>query len=758
MVAMSLGMSFLPLVPQPLPILLAFLVAFITYQKPRFGMPIGGFVIGLGLIFHLSDLYFISFLGNSLARILFIVIWMGLFTVLPALFNRYRSALAIDFGILAVVALFFEPTLFLAIPLILTSAVFFKKFVSLTLIYYVLLSVPLQLMQYYQYTVLLIERNDWWVAPGSAPPLFVSLSSISKDLTSSMSQFRLYDTSEVLYRIAGQTTWTPDWTGRTIQEVLSQYLDSVPGLVIFVIIIAGLVAAMLFFTQMLIKEELVNSADKFFPSITATLTAALFFTLASALQTQLAFRADITATTMILGILTTLLLTLPLLFIDNTPQQHATNQEIATKAQTILDKTLLLENQIQTVTQNTPINTHPPEGKILILKDNLQDTLNRATQKEFQQQELNERFTDLDKLNQTHKTIETELNTLLYKYQIYANCELANWTGKLKTAGLPLQTNPNPNHQKQMTLQERIETIKQTLQTAQTLTQEVITTTTPIYDIIRPLYDPTLPPKSKAIEFAQEKLTTNQAPWIALEALYNALNNWTRQYSPDIQTTSKHLQHTLTPITHLTNQHNLTPILTHNTPKVLEHAKKAQEIKTTAEKRAEKEKLTILDVVELKNDVLNLLTISNDILTILHTNLTQNEETINNLMPTNDYLWEKNTHLHEQLTNAIKMLTNPTQYPINQTLENLPKFLNHIDEALQTLNLYNEHKELLLNYPTAKTIITQQLKQKTNLTPTDLPFHPQYAAKYLQLYYTQHYSEYRYDKEEPVLKKREQPK
>ena len=180
MVAMSLGMSFLPLFPQPLPILLAFLVAFITYQKPQFGMPIGGAVIGLGLIFHLSELYFISFLGDTSIRIAFIVIWMVLFTALPALFNRYRSALAIDFGILSVVALFFEPTLFLAIPLILASAVFFKKFVSLTLIYYALLSVPLQLLQYYQYTVLLIEQSDWWTAPGSAPPLFVSLGSISR--------------------------------------------------------------------------------------------------------------------------------------------------------------------------------------------------------------------------------------------------------------------------------------------------------------------------------------------------------------------------------------------------------------------------------------------------------------------------------------------------------------------------------------------------------------------------------------------------
>ena len=79
-------------------------------------------------------------------------------------------------------------------------------------------------MQYYQYTVLPIVRSDWWLAPGSSPPLLVPLTSIGKDLSSSMSQFRLYDMSKVIYDIAGQTTWIPDWTGRTIGDAVTQYL------------------------------------------------------------------------------------------------------------------------------------------------------------------------------------------------------------------------------------------------------------------------------------------------------------------------------------------------------------------------------------------------------------------------------------------------------------------------------------------------------------------------------------------------------
>jgi putative Mn2+ efflux pump MntP len=109
LVAMAVGMSVLPLFPQPLPIFLAVLVAFITFKIPRVGMSIGGVVIGLGLMYHLAQLYFISFLGDIQIRVAFIVIWMALFIVPPAIFNRYKSALAIDFGILAVASLFVGP-------------------------------------------------------------------------------------------------------------------------------------------------------------------------------------------------------------------------------------------------------------------------------------------------------------------------------------------------------------------------------------------------------------------------------------------------------------------------------------------------------------------------------------------------------------------------------------------------------------------------------------------------------------------------
>lgn len=755
LVAMAVGMSILPLFPQPLPILLAVLVAFITFKIPRVGMPIGGVIIGLGLMYHLAELYFISFLGDMQVRVAFIVIWMALFVVPPTMFNRYKSALAINFGILAVTSLFVGSLYFLAIPLILASAVFFKKYVSLTIIYYVLLSVPLQIMQYFQYTVLPIVRSDWWLAPGSSPPLLVPLTSIAKDLNVSMNQFRLYDMSNVFNSIIGQTTWTPDWAGRTIGDAVTQYRDSIPGILMFAVIVAGLALTLVFFTKFMVKEGILGYSDKFFQCFTATLAAAIFFVLLSALQLPLAFTADVSPTTMVLGIFATLLLTLPVLFIDTTPKQTTSLSELREKAESLKDKLGLFEAQLDNVKENIPVIITAPQGKALIIKDSVDEMLKKILMRTYDQSELDKKFAEVNQMGKDKDACEAELNRILAEYQILANCEFSNWLGKLKDAGLNIKTTVNANYQKELPLEQRIEAIKQVLGGGRVLAKEVVQIAEPIYGIIRPLYDPTLPEKSRAVEFATEKLAKKEAPWIAIEALYNSLNNWKRQYGSEIQESMRYLRSSLAPIASLSSQREvLPPVFGENTSKVLGYAQKAEVIKANAEKSAEKEKLDILDVIALKDDVQGFLSISNDVLSMLYTGLISDEEAIDRLLPTKDYLWEKNSTLRERLKKAIETLANPSNYKINQIMEKLPQYLSYVDEAVQTLAVYSERKEFLLNYPLAEAAIEERLKVKERLLPQDLPFQPRFAAEYLRLYYTQRYGEYSFDKDNLVLTKR----
>jgi hypothetical protein len=755
LVAMALGMSILPLFPQPLPAMIAVLVAFVTFKFPRIGMSIGGAVIGLGLMYHLAQLYFISFLGDMRVRVAFIVIWMALFIAVPAIFNRYKSALAIDFGILAVAALFSAPLYFLAIPLILASAVYFKKYVTFTVIYYVLLSVPLQIMQYYQYTVLPIVRPDWWLQPGSSPPLLVPLTSIAKDLTSSMSQFRLYDMSNVIYSIAGQTTWIPDWPGRTIGDAITQYRDSIPGILMFVVIVAGLALTLVFFTRILVKEGVIGYGDKFFQLFTATIAAALFFVLLSALQKPLAFTANVSPTTMLLGIFATLLFAMPMLFIDTTPKQTTSLTELKQKAEELKEKLGVFENQLNNVKENIPVIVSSPEGKALVIKDSVEDTLNKILMRTYDQSELDKKFQELESLNKEAEASETELNAILAEYQIFVTCEFSKWIGKLKEAGLATKTTLKADFQKEMPLDQRIESIKQVLEGGRALTREVIQVVDPIYSIIRPLYDPTLPEKCRSTEFATQKLATKEAPWIAIEALYNSLNNWHRQYGSEIFTSMQYLKNSLSSIADLSSQAEVLPfVFGNNTPTVLDYAKRVEAMRAGAEKRLEKDEVNMLDVVALKDDVLVFLGIAKDVLSWLYNGIVNEEDMIDRLLPTKDYLWEKNNTLRERLKKATEILGNPSNYRINQIMVNLPNYLAYVEEAVQTLVIYNERKEFLLNYPLAETAIEEQLKQKERLTPKDLPFQPRFGAEYLRLYYTQRFGEFAFDKDEQVLSRR----
>jgi hypothetical protein len=724
-------------------------------MKPRVGMPIGGAIVGLGLLYHLADLYFISFLGDIVVRAAFVAVWISLFVVVPALFNRYRAALAVDFGILSVIVLFIQPLFFLAIPLIFAASVFFKKYVGLTVVYYVLLSVPLMITQYWYFVVEKITRADWWVEAGSAPPLFVSLSDIAPQLGLPMNQFRLYDASNAFNSILGQITWDPDWQGRTMSAAVIQYRDSIPGILMFAVIVVGLAFIMMYFTRMLVKGGLIGSGDRLFPCFTATISAALFFILLSAFQVPLAFAADVNGTTMVLGIFATLLLTLPVAFMDFTPKQVISNKEVTDKAQGLLGKVLAFEAQLNFVSDNIPVIVSSPLGKNSVIKESLQDAIKRSEMRMYDQYELEQKLADLDKVGKDHEALVTELNTLLSEYQTFVNCEYADWVGKIKQTGMPVQSTVTFGAKTDLTVEDRVLAIKQIIDAGRALAKEVLDAAEPIYGIIQPLYDPSLPQKSRAVAFAQEKLASKEAPWIALEALYNALNNWKRQYGAEIQTSIRYLQNSLKPIAHLGLVGDVLPwVFGENTGRVVDYVKRAEFMAASAEKRLEKGTLDIIDVVALKDDVLGFIGMANDVLLILYGGLISTEAAIDELLPTKDYLWEKNTILRERLEIATKQLSNPTSLKINEIMSDLPRYLAYVDEAVQTLAVYSERKEFLLNYPLAQSAIEERLKTKTQLLPSDLPFQPHFAAEYLRLYYTQRFGDYVFDKDNLVLTRR----
>ncbi|MBT0159271.1 hypothetical protein G4O51_04725 [Candidatus Bathyarchaeota archaeon A05DMB-2] len=750
--SMSLGMSLLPVFPQPLPILIAFLIAFVTYKSPKFGMPIGAPLIALGLLYHLSALNFIVALGDTFVRGLVVFMFLFLFTALPLVFHGYRDAIAINLGIIAAILLFSGGTYYLAVPLILTSAVFFKKKAVLSAVFYGLISVPLMVMQYLNYFSQ-IERPDWWVEPGSSPPIYVPLTHVFEGMQESMAQFRLYDTSKIVWSITGQITDSPPLAEHTVGEALSHYLDSLPGIALFIVMVFGLVLFIGLLARMLFEKTPELPGERLLPMVTAVTATALFFVFLIGLQGALAFRADVNGTQMVIGTFATVLFTAPALLVNTAPKKRATTEMIIAKAQELLGKLQVFEGSLNTVKSNIPVPVSAIEGKMLVVKDRLNDIISKTSTSYYDLSESDEVFDELDKdLTNQLNELTTDLDVAVSEYQIYVNGEYAAWTGKLRGMGLEVKTAAKTDFQIGMPIEDKVNQIKEVLEDGQRVSAESVQVVVQVYSVIRSLYDPSLPEKSQAIEFAQQKLREEPAPWLAMEALFTALNNWRKQYGAEISKSVQYLQDSLTAIASLNAQsERLLPVLGGNYVKVMDDAKKAAEIRIIIEKNS----LNVTNVITIKDVFQSSLTIAKDVVSILYSELKSTEEAIQNLLPDKDYLWEKNISLMERLSSAVSLFSDESQYGVNKVLENMPKSLSNLGECVDTLDLYNERLELLLNYPIAAMTIESLSKQKKQVSARDLPFESRFAQEYLKLFYSESYSRFVFDESNLALMRRE---
>jgi len=696
--------------------------------------------------------------GLPLVRALVILVLIFLFVALPFRFHRYEDAIAIDIGIIAATLLFFGQTYYFAIPLILIATVLFeKKKLGLTLSYYVLISVPLQLIEYLKY-ILTLSNVYWWEDPTADPFLYVPLTEIFKDIQESMTQIRLVETAKVIETIAGQVTFSPGaHMAQTTEAVLTRYFDSLPGIVLFLVIVIGLVSATAFITRALVTKSYAMHAEMLLPAMTAASATALFFLFLSGLQDPLAFRAEIDSSQMVIGTLAASIFTILASLANYSPKKRATiemrSKMIMEKAQDLITKLQVFESLLNKVKSGIPIDVSSTEGKMLMIKDKLDDTLSKTSARFYDLSELDEKFNELDKgISNEINNLMSELNVTLIEYQVYVNSEYSAWIKKLKDIGLDVKTTAKTDFQKELPLEMRVDVIKEVLEGGRFLATGVIQVVEQIYDIIRSLYDPKLPEESLTITFAKQKLDEKTALWIALDALFTSLNSWEKQYSAEISKSVEYLQKSLTSIVNLSTQsERLLPVLGDNFSKLMNHTKRAEAIKIGIEKNT----LKVMNVLIIRDALQSSLRIARDVLSILYEELTSKEESIESLLLTRDYLWEKNVALRERMASEMEIIFNPSKYKLTQVMENLPKSLSYLDECVETIAMYNEKKELLLNYPIAKTAIEDLLKEKKHISAQDLPFEPEYAKEYLKLFYSQRYREFSFDKANMLLMKKE---
>jgi hypothetical protein len=748
--SMLLGLSIMPLFPQPLPAILAFLIAFLAYKKPIIGMPIGGLAIGLGLMYNLSKMNFIAMLGEPAVRSAFVFVLLFLFTALPIIFHSRRAVISINLGIIAAILLFFSQTYFLAIPLIFTAVVIFKKISFLTVIYYGLISVPLQIMQYLN-LVMPIDRWDWWVEPGTSTPLYVPLTEIFTDIQESMLQFRLYDTSKVVYAITDQITLDPPAMPHTALEMISHYFDSLPGILLFLFMVLGIVSVFVFFTRTFFAKSNISYGERFLPIMSATIGVVLFFLLAVSLQGALAFRVDVNGVQIAIATFATVMFTLPTLMIDYTPKRRATVDMIMEKAKELKAKLQIFEDELYEVKSSLPIASGPFEVKTLMVRDRLNDVLSKASMRLDEAAEIEKIFNELDSLSHEIESLAAELIVSVGEYQIFVNCEFSKWLGTFKDIGVETEIAAKTAFQPEAPLGTRIDQIKEVIAEGRSFANEVIKVAEQAYSVIRSFYDSGLPEESQSIAFAQKKLDEKATPWVALDALFNALTNWNKQYKVQISKSVGPLQSMLTTIANLSTQNGrLQQVLGDDFSRMMENSQKAKTIKMDIEKRT----LSVINLLTVKDVFHSSLGIARDVLSILYEKLKSKEKAIELILPSEDFLWEKNDALMKRMASAMEVTSESSNVTLSEVLEKLPKLLSYVEECVETIALYNNMEELLLNYPIAEMAVDNLFREKKSISAKDLPFAPKYAEEYLKLFYSQKFREFSFDRATMLLTKK----
>jgi hypothetical protein len=292
------------------------------------------------------------------------------------------------------------------------------------------------------------------------------------------------------------------------------------------------------------------------------------------------------------------------------------------------------------VKSGTSLDVSSIEGRMLIIKNKLNDIIRNVQANFYDPSELNEKFDEVDKdLRNEIDNLMSDLEALLMQYQRFVYSEYSAWIRKLEENGLEFGTIVKTDFRKELPLEMRVKLIREVLEAGRFLTTEVIQVAEQIYDIIRSLYDPNLPKKSLAVKFAKEQLDENTVPWNALNALFISLHNWEKQYCAEISKSMEYLQKSLTYIGNLSTQsERLFPVLGDNFPKLMDLVKRAEDIRFYMEKK----KLNVMNILIIRDVFQFSLSIAKDVFFIVQEELMSNEKAIESLLLTKDYSWEKN--------------------------------------------------------------------------------------------------------------------
>lgn len=847
MVSMATGFILIPLLPMPLPYIVAFLVAYVTYKEKPYGMMIGSLLISLGLVYHLSRIGFFHIFQGPVSKIIILSFLIAPFAVCPAVITNNLHIIAVDMGIIAVALLFFESTFYLAIPLILVFATIYKgRGIAFTFIYYSFISIPLQVIQYLK-----------TFQEGVFPPLYTPLNIIYGDIQSTLSYINIDELRKVFNSISeifiskgferyvtevpdyikenfttylltdyldyirsiefpqssapvyvinsfmqfvsnnipiyensilpryvnstlpsfmtqnmDQSIWGRLLTGNVdsavlyievealfprylnhvfqayFKEAIGQLLNSLPGIVFFMVIMMGFISAITLLNMNLpdpVKESVIPGKYVDFvvyllPIVVASITNLIFFVSIDALQKPLAFQATVNQSLIVYSTGFTILFSAPVSFskylFDLKEVKEIRSISLLEECdyqQEKLERFISLINRMGTP---IPDNFIELKTRMLISLDEVKE-IRASTERAKELKEIDENLRRVyNGLKDDVDSYETQLDVALRDYYIHVKFEYLEALGEINELGLEVDAPEIKEMDYDAPLEEKLSHIEGVVETGRVLVEALIDTSDKIYEIISSLFEPSLPEDSATLLISREKLDEDE-PWVIIDAILVSLKNWEKQYSADIVKATRPINDSIDTIAELSQRGSkLAGLLGDN----------YEEIRALAERVESKnfttgdENLRVLKVILIRDTILNTVDVVGKIIGILYYYIKNLEFNIDLLLPREDYEWNRNLTLTERMSQSLEVINNYEQYRIDELISHLYRVLSYIDEAVETIEYYHERKEMLLNYPVFQKKIDRILGEKNEVKLDELGVSEKYGREYLKMYLRTTYS------------------
>ncbi len=738
-VAMTLSFTLIPLFPSPLPFIVAFIVAYAIYRNPPVGALSGSLIILLGLFYHLSRIGFFELFPGPWLRLLVMVILVLPFVIIPTTLTSNISIIAMDIGIIAVSLLFFQETFYLAVPLILIFATVYKRRgIIVTFTYYAFLSLPLQIMQY-----LKIYQT------GVRPPLYAPLNIILNDIQEAMGQVSLSEIHKIFSVIGGQIIKATS-NGGTVNPALASFVDSLPGMLFFLIIISVLISVTALISLKLpgplkntkLPQRYEDAIIYTLPAVTASATNVMFFFLLGNLREPLAFQAVVDQQIMLLSTCFTILLSAPVSlakYLGDIKDVRVERIEETLKGSDALLREI--EHYMWLIEETrgpVPSSFRTLKTRMLIVADELRDMNLKLQNGDPRLKDVDDMMRRiLGQLREEVTSFKWQLGVAIDDYIITIKFEYLESVKDVQDLGLEIDSPVIEDLIEESTMEMKIEYIAQVIDSGSVLVEELISTSDRIYEIIHSLFEPSLPGESPILQISRENADRDD-PWVIIDAIISSLKNWEKQYSAEIERSTKPIKDSVETIIELSKrEYTLLPVLGErfNMIKMLAGELQVKDFGGSGDD------LKVLRVILIRDTILATVDVVAKVIGILYDHLRDLERTIDTLMPMEDYEWNKNLTLIDRMNASLEVINNYGAEEISDTISHLYRVLSYIDEAVDTIEYYNERRELLLNYSILEKKISRILDNKGEVHMDDLGVSEKFGREYLKLYLRSHFKE-----------------